>query len=107
MEKILYKKEGPVGHKFGQYEVDYVFLGKLQGQPRYAAVPEEIDDLAWVQRQEMPRFISKIAEEGGYFSPWFLKMYETQRLNSWWEMMERGNVFDSEGQNENKVTNML
>ena len=107
MEKILYKKEGPTGQKFGEYEVDYVFLGKLEKEVEYTPVPSEIDSLAWVGKEEMPNFIEKVISEGGYLSPWFLKMYESKKLNEWWEMVEKNQLKDSEGEDEFKVTNML
>ena len=40
MEKILYRKEGNEGQKYGEYEVDYVFLGKLSDEVQYTPVPE-------------------------------------------------------------------
>ena len=107
MEKILYKKEGAVGSKFGEYEVDYVFLGKLESKVEYTPVPEEIDSLFWVEKEGMPNFIEKVVNEGGYFSPWFLKMYESKKLNTWWEMIEKNEMKDAEGENDCKVTNML
>lgn len=107
MEKILYKKEGPTGHKFGEYEVDYVFLGKLEEKVEYTPVPAEIDSLAWVSQEEMPTFIEKVTKEGGYLSPWFLKMYESSKLSQWWSMVEQNKLIEFEGENERKVTNML
>lgn len=50
MEKILYKKEGAQGSEFGEYEVDYVFLGRLSGDVKYEPVPEEIAELVWVSK---------------------------------------------------------
>lgn len=35
MEKILYKKEGAEGTQFGEYEVDYVYLGRLSSDAKY------------------------------------------------------------------------
>lgn len=107
MEKILYKKEGVEGSKFGEFEVDYVYLGKLQEKAKYNAVQHEIADLAWVSRDELPIFMSKILSEGGYFSPWFLKMQESGMLEKWWKMVEKGNLKDCEGELDDKVTNML
>lgn len=41
MEKILYKKEGAGGlNDFGEYEVDYVYLSKLEGEVNFKPVPE-------------------------------------------------------------------
>lgn len=50
MEKILYKKEGPQGSEFGEYEVDYVYLGKLSSDVKYEPIAEEIAELAWVSK---------------------------------------------------------
>ena len=107
MEKILYKKEGPTGQKFGEYEVDYVFLGKLAEKVEYTPVPAEIDSLAWVSQGEMPTFIETVTKEGGYLSPWFLKMYESSKLSQWWSMVEQNKLIEFDGENEHKVTNML
>ena len=51
--------------------------------------------------------MSKILSEGGYFSPWFLKMQESGMLEKWWKMVEKGNLKDCEGELDDKVTNML
>lgn len=50
MEKILYKKEGPQGSEFGEYEVDYVYLGRLSSDVKYEPIAEEIAELAWVSK---------------------------------------------------------
>lgn len=46
----------------------------------------------------MPKFIEYVLEEKGYFSPWFLKMYESGRLSRWWEMIETDNLVDQKGE---------
>jgi isopentenyldiphosphate isomerase len=107
MEKIVYIKEGVKGTTFGEYEVDYVFLSRLTKEIKYKPVAEEIAELAWVGKEEMPTFIENVLKEGGYFSPWFLKMHENNRLTQWWELMEKNNLKDFEGEEEFKVTNML
>ena len=84
MEKILYKKERPEGSTFGEYEVDYVFLGKLGSHVKYEPVPAEVEDLAWVGKDQMNEFIEKVVKGGSYLSPWFLKMHESAKLSKWW-----------------------
>jgi isopentenyldiphosphate isomerase len=84
MEKILYKKEGVKGTIYGEYEVDYVFLGKLDSNIHFKAIPAEVEDTAWVAKDQMDSFIDKVVKEGGYLSPWFLKMHESHKLLRWW-----------------------
>ena len=55
----------------------------------------------------MPVFIDKVVKEGGYFSPWFLKMQESGLLTKWWQMVEADQLKDFPGEEEFKVTNML
>ena len=40
-------------------------------------------------------------------SPWFVKMYESKRLDKWWEMMDKNELLNFEGEEGEKVTNML
>jgi hypothetical protein len=46
-------------------------------------------------------------KEGGYLSPWFLKMYESEMLAKWWDMMEKNELKDYPGEEEKVVRNML
>lgn len=99
MEKILYKKEG-LGdvHNFGEFEVDYVFLAKLKGQINFKPVSEEIAEINWIKQQSFPDFAEKVVKEGGYFSPWFFKMFKSGKIDKWWDLVAKNELKDFAGE---------
>lgn len=74
MNKILYKQKG-FNEEFGEFEVDYVYLSKVENKINFNAVPEEIADVKWLSRNELPLFIEEVVGKGGYITPWFRHMY--------------------------------
>jgi len=108
MEKILYKKEGEGNvNSYGEFEVDYVFLAKLEDEVPFKPVPEEIAEINWIKQKDFPNFVEKVVKEGGYFSPWFLKMFESGKMGKWWDLVVNNQLKNFAGEEENKVTNML
>ena len=87
VDKILYKALGEQGTQFGEYEVDYIYLCKLDKETvPYEAVPEEVCEVEWVAKSELKQFIEDKEQSGCVFSPWFLKMYNNGLLDKWWQI---------------------
>ena len=77
VDKILYKTFGTEKETFGEYEVDYIFLCKLNTPDvKYELVKDEISEVEWVSRKDLGDFVSRKLSEGCQFSPWFAKMQE-------------------------------
>jgi isopentenyldiphosphate isomerase len=85
VDKICYKAEGRENEEFGEFEVDYVFLSKVDTEPKYEMISEEVCEVAWVPRNGMEEFLESKKKEGCLFSPWFMKMYNNGLLFKWWD----------------------
>jgi isopentenyldiphosphate isomerase len=58
MGKILYKQEGKEHDGFGEFEVDYIYLCKVNEENiSFTPVPEEIDAVKWASEEELDTFI--------------------------------------------------
>jgi isopentenyldiphosphate isomerase len=105
----MYKQPGLADNEgFGEFEVDYVYLYKTNSSSlNYEAVPEEIADLKWITKEELPPFMEETINKGGYFSPWFVKMQSSGLLNNWWKLIETNTFKNELRENEHKVLHLI
>ncbi len=60
VDKILYKAFANEKEGFGEYEVDYIFLCKLNTTDvNYELVKDEISEVEWVARSDLSSFVQR------------------------------------------------
>ena len=87
--------------------MDYVDLSKAEGDVVVEDVPAEVADTKWLSRNELNNFVGEVEGKGGYITPWFKHMLKSGMIHKWWDMVEQGRLANAEGENDNKVINML
>jgi isopentenyl-diphosphate delta-isomerase len=85
VDKILYRS--PYDEEWGEHEVDYVFFCKVDADVAVKHNPDEIDEYKWVSKNELLPFMKDVEEKGGHMTPWFKKIYHSNKLIEWWETL--------------------
>ena len=86
---------------FSESEIDYIYLYRRTFDSDLIDFNKrEINDIAWVGRQDFDQFIKDKLNKNESFTPWFEQIRKTGNLNYFWDQLEINEVFD---QNEKDI----
>ena len=105
VDKIYYKAN--CNEFFSEHEVDWIFLYKrrytsLEAQVNYD--DREVNDIAWVTKENLNRFIESKIDKGEKQTPWFSLIIQNRLLEKYWDMVINNQLLD---QNNINIKNMV
>ena len=80
------ENQSMTGGPWGEHEMDYILFIKPDAQVTIEPNPDEIDDVKWVNREELREMMDP--SSGLRWSPWFRIICE-RFLDAWWSDLER------------------
>jgi len=83
LTRILY--QAPSSGMWGEHELDYILM--MRGDPVVRPNTEEVKDIAWVRRTDLPDFLADLDSRGVEVTPWF-KLISRSLLPTWWADLE-------------------
>lgn len=89
--RFLYKADSD--SQWMEHELDYVLVVRNFQLPLLAN-PEEVDDVRYVDRQQLKHMFDN---KDIAFSPWFRLLYKSKWLEEWWRLVDSNERVKGDG----------